>query len=158
MLRDIAAELDRWVVEQNFEAEQEGLAPIERCTIRVLGQAALMEADLPLALASTQDVDVRADCTDSVQKKFEELLRRRGRTLDPLGHEAWMPRETRYRPIYDGRQIRLSIAEPEAVLLSKALKAPSKNRSLITEYLAVGASERFLALARKYSLDLEQFV
>ncbi len=50
------------------------------------------------------------------------------------------------------------LAEPEAILLSKALKAPAKNRALIVEYLAKGATERFMTLAQKYALDLEQFV
>lgn len=58
--------------------------------------------------------------------------------------------------------VRASVARASrcgrAVLLSKALKAPAKNRSLLTEYLAMGASERFLELAEKYHLDLEQFV
>jgi hypothetical protein len=50
------------------------------------------------------------------------------------------------------------VADPDAVLVSKALKAAEKNRALVTEYLAKGASERFFDLARKYRVDLEQFV
>ena len=50
------------------------------------------------------------------------------------------------------------VADPDAVLISKACKAPEKNIGLITEYLAKGASERFFELAQKYALDLEQFV
>lgn len=42
--------------------------------------------------------------------------------------------------------------------LSKALKAPKKNGALIAEYLAKGASDKFQALAKKYNLDLEQFL
>jgi hypothetical protein len=57
-----------------------------------------------------------------------------------------------------GPFVRLLLAEPEAILLSKAIKAPDKNRALITEYLAQGASDRFLELAKKYNLDLEQFL
>ena len=49
------------------------------------------------------------------------------------------------------------MADPDAVLISKALKAARKNEALITEYLAKGASERFFNLARKYRVDLEQF-
>jgi len=81
-----------------------------------------------------------------------------GRELDPVGHEVWMPRETRYDTIYTGRFVKLCLADPEAVLLSKALKAPLKNRPLIIEYLAGGAGRRFLDLADKYHLDLERFV
>jgi hypothetical protein len=43
-------------------------------------------------------------------------------------------------------------------LILEALKAPVRNRPLMTEYLANGASERFLALASKYEVDLEQFL
>ena len=52
----------------------------------------------------------------------------------------------------------MQVADIDAVLLSKALKAPLKNRALIVEYVAAGASERFYALAARYGLDLEQFL
>ncbi len=158
MLAQIASELDAWIAEQNLHARAEGLVPFEPCTIKVLGQSALLEAGVALQLASTKDVAVRADYSHAVKKAFEQLLQARGRCLDPVGHEAWMPRETRYLESFKGQFVRLLIAEPEAVLLSKALKAPAKNRALLTEYLAKGASERFLRLADKYQLDLEQFL
>jgi hypothetical protein len=69
-----------------------------------------------------------------------------------------MPREARYDAFFKGRFVRVLLADPESILLSKALKAPAKNRQLIVEYLASGASERFLGLARKYHVDLEQFL
>jgi hypothetical protein len=124
----------------------------------VLGQAALLEAALPLRLAATRDVDVRADYDDAVRRKFESLLAAQGRDLDPVGHEAWMPRETRYEEIFRGRFVRLMLADPEAVLISKARSAARKNRRLLTEYLALGPSDRFFELAAKYQIDLEQFV
>lgn len=57
-------------------------------------------------------------------------LRVRTSGLDPDGREVWMPRETRYDPLYEGTYV---------------------------EALAKGASERFFELARKYSVDLERF-
>jgi hypothetical protein len=74
-----------------------------------------------------------------------------------LGDEIWMPRETRYTVAFRGKLVRLMLAEPEAILVSKALKAPIKNRALVTEYLAVGPTERFWALAKKYAVALEDF-
>jgi hypothetical protein len=122
-----------------------------------MGQTALLEAHLPLALVATRDVDVKADYEFSVESEFKRLLRLKGRDLDPLGHEVWMPRETQYTALYAGRSVELSIADAECVLLS-TLKAPAKNRVLILEYLASGPSERFLALAKKYRVNLEQFL
>ena len=156
MLREIARELDDWVALQNAEARAGGWAQHRPCTIKVLGQMALMEAGVKLALAATKDVDVYADYDSTIESQFGRLLAAAGHELDPVGHEIWMPRETRYNTTYDGRFVRLSLADPEAVLLSKALKAPAKNRPVIVEYLAGGAGRRFLDLAHKYRLDLEK--
>jgi hypothetical protein len=156
MLRDIARQLDDWVTQRNREARVEGWAAIPPCKIRVVGQTALLEHGAPLTLAATRDVDVIADYEHTVETEFRRLLSAHGRDLDPLGHEIWMPKETEYSVVYKGRWVELSLADADAILVSKALKAPSKNRSLLLEFLARGASPRFLALARKYKLDLEK--
>lgn len=134
------------------------MAAIRPCSIRLLGQMALLEADLPLTLVATHDFDVYADFDWAVRKEFEALLAKRGRVLDPLGDEVWMPAETQYDLVFEGRWIRGFVAQPDFVFLSKAMKAPEKNRALIVEVLATGASPRFLELAERYSLDLEQFL
>jgi hypothetical protein len=146
------------MLDQNVAARAEGLRAFHPCTIRVLGQTALFEANVKLTLAVTKDVDVRADYDDAVRREFQRLLATEGRELDPLGHEIWMPTETQYSELFVGKLVRLLLAEPDAVLISKALKAPAKNRPLLTEYLAHGASDRFLRLASKYAVDLEQFL
>lgn len=69
-----------------------------------------------------------------------------------------MPPETIYEPLFSGRFVTVLVADTDCVLLSKGLKAPRKNQPLLTEYLAQGASPRFLALAQKYHLNLEQFL
>lgn len=150
--------LDAWVAKENAVLRADGLPGYRTCEIRVLGQTALLLADTGLHLAATQDVDVRADYPFAVQKKFEALLAREGLHLDPVGHEAWMPAETEYREIYAGVNVRGLIAEADFVLISKALKAPAKNRTLLVEYLAWGPSERFLELAETYDVDLEAFL
>jgi len=157
MLVEIARKLDRWIVDQNVLLVEEGLLRHAACSIRLLGQSALIEANLGLRLLATRDVDVRADYDDAVRLEFARLLALAGRELDPLGHEVWMPRETRYAELFRGKFVHLLLAEPEAVLLSKALKAPVKNKQLITQYLSTIANERFFELARKYRVDLEPF-
>lgn len=157
-LEKVFMELNAWIAEKNQDLSEEGVRTLPRCRIRVLGQTALLEAETDLPLAATKDVDVYADYEHALQVKFEELLRARGKLLDPLGHEAWMPKETKYLTIFNGSYVTGQIANPEYVLLSKALKAPEKNRALMVEYLARDPSEVFLQLAEKYQLDLEQFV
>ena len=158
MVREIALKLDEWIAARNAQARIEGSALLRPCTIKVLGQTALFEAGVKLALAATKDVDVYADYSNAVEQEFARLLAKAGYELDPVGHEVWMPRETQYTRVYDGRFVQLLLADPEAIFLSKALKAPAKNRPLLVEYLASGASDRFLRLAGKYHLKLEQFL
>lgn len=157
-LGNLLLDLDRWVARENARAWSEGVPPYKACTIRVLGQAALMSANVDLALTATRDLDAYADYEWAVQQEFERLLAKEGKLLDPHGNEVWMPPETRYKPLYEGRYVKAFVADPDAVLVSKALKAPRKNKALITEYLAKGASDRFFKLARKYAVDLEQFL
>lgn len=158
MLREIVEQLDAWVIAQNLQARDEGLPVLRPCKIKLLGQMALMEANVPLTLALTNDVDVYANYEHAVRRELERLLAKRGKELDPLGHEIWMPAETLYDEIFSGQYVTLEVADVDAVLLSKARMAPVKNKTLILEYLARGPSERFLALAAKYEIDLEAFL
>ena len=139
-------------------AREQGLPAPTPCTIRLVGQMALLEANIGLTVLATQDVDVRADYDDSVRVEFQRLLAGLNLVLDPLGHEAWMPKETNYAPMFEGVYVTLLAADVDAVLVSKASKAPKKNSALIVEYLARGASERFFSLAAIYDVDLEEFV
>lgn len=140
------------------ESVSEGMASPRACTIRVHGQMALLERDVKLTLVATKDVDVSGNLSGAARKEFERLLAKRGLVLDPVGHEAWMPEETEYEIFFSGKFVTLKMADAECVLLSKAAKAPEKNSARLTEYLASGPSERFMVLAAKYGVDLEQFV
>lgn len=157
ILVDVFLALDQWVARENIRARADGTPTHKKCNIRVLGQAALWVAKVDLTLTATQDLDAYADYDWAVQKELERLLAKDGKVLDPHGHEVWMPRETRYDLLYEGTYVDARVADPDAVLISKAYKAPEKNMGLVTEYLAKGASERFFELAQKYGVDLEQF-
>ena len=158
MLVEVAQRLESFVVERNLDARSEGLLALRPCVIKVLGQTALLEAKVSLTLAATNDVDVYADYEFAIEQEFRRLLAARGRDLDALGSEVWMPTETTFQALFEGHFVTLLVADAESVLLSKGLKAARKNRPLLTEYLARGPSARFLELAQKYELDLEQFL
>lgn len=158
VLLEVADKLDRWIAAENITLRRDGLPRLAPCRIRVVGQMALFEQHVPLHLVATQDVDATGDYEHAVERELVRLLRMEGKDLDPLAHEAWMPKDTQFRRLFTGSFVALDVAEPEAVLISKALKAPLKNRALITEYLAQGPSDRFLALAARYRLNLEEFL
>jgi hypothetical protein len=158
MLGEVAARLDAWIVAQNVAARADGVRTLKPCRIRLLGQIALLESKTKLELNVTHDVDVYADYEHPVETEFRRLLREVNLDLDPVGNEAWMPKETIYKNLFEGEYVTMQVADADAVLLSKALKAPRKNHALIVEFLAAGASASFLELATKYHLDLEQFL
>lgn len=158
MLFGVFQDLDRWVAAANRDADEAGLTSFRRATIRVLGQTALLASDTGLTLVATQDVDVYSDCEWAVRKELERLLAAQHQVLDPHGEEVWMPAETEYDLVFDGTWVRGFVAQPDFVLISKALKAPDKNRALVVEYLAQGASPRFMQLADEYDVDLEAFL
>lgn len=158
MFATVLKDLDAWMIEENDVLRAGDLQPNRACTIHLFGQTALLESSLGIPLVATQDVDVYVDYEYSVKKKFEDLLGLRNLLVVPAGHEAWMPEETIYECCYDGSYVTGHIAHPDFVLLSKALKAPVKNNVLLTDYLALGATERFVALAEKYNVDLELFL
>ncbi len=158
MLQKVLRELDEWAQEKSRENIADGLFSLGKCQIQIIGQSALIEAKLNLNLAATADVDIHKQIDYVFRKKFEELLKAEGKFLDPVGYESWMPAETKYKSIFSGKHVDGLIAEPEYVLISKAHKAPKKNKDVLAEYLAGKPSELFYSLAEKYKISLEEFV
>ena len=158
MIEKVLQELDKWLLQENNERREIGTLLIQKVIIKVLGQMALIEAKLNLQLLETADVDAYVIGEYIVIKKFDELLKMKNRFLDPDSEKVWMPKETKYTLLYKGRYVDGFLADPESVLISKALKAPVKNKNLVIEYLAHSPSQRFFTLAQKYKLDLNEFI
>jgi len=148
--------LDAWMAAENLAYQSEGLAIMQAVEIRIIGQSALFEAKLGLALAATRDVDTIANWRDDgVRQKLVDILLAYGKELDPVAREAWMPAETEYVDLFRGKWVTARVARAEYVLISKAKKARVKNRVLLVDYLAAGPSDLFLELVERYQVDLE---
>ena len=158
MLKKICKKLDEWLLEENKARYEDGTVLFKKVEIKIVGQAALIEAKIQLSLLATMDVDAYMNCEFEVRKKFDDLLQEEDKHLDPNSKLVWMPEETEYQNFYLGKMLKVYLAKAEYILLSKALKAPDKNKDLIVEYLAKGASPLFQKLAVKYKLDLDKFL
>lgn len=158
MIKEVFQKLDYWIERENQERREMGTLLLKKVKIQIVGQTALLEAKLNLSLLGTADVDAFIQGEYVVREKLNELLKNDGHFLDPDSEKIWMPDETKYHLIYDGTWVGGFLADPESVLLSKALKAPHKNKNLMIEYLANKPSDRFLKLAKKYHLNLENFL
>ncbi len=157
MIKDCAKKLDKWLIDENKERAEKGTVPL-KCTIKVIGQTALIEAGLKIQLAATMDVDLSQQLNGIVRKRLAQLLAGYGKQIDPVGHEAWMPDETEYQEVYTGEFVECFIAKPEYILISKAKMAPSKNKNLIIEYLGTSPTSLFFELATRYGVTLEDFL
>ncbi|MDC0358427.1 hypothetical protein OAO01_06390 [Oligoflexia bacterium] len=158
MLRKIFHRLDEWIIAENKRAVEGSGRLISSCTFTVLGQSALLEAQLDLELAQTADVDVYNDASYAIIRKLESLLNEKGLHLDPLGAEIWMPKEVKCFEKFNGEYVRMLVAEAQYVMVSKALKAPEKNKELISQYLASEPPNTFSELCNNYGVDLNFFV
>ena len=157
MLKALCTKLDKWLIDENRDKKEFGTVHLE-CEIHVIGQAALLEAQLGIQLAATMDVDLHKQLHGPIREKLDELLALRGKKIDPVGHEAWMPKESKFNLIYDGKFVKCFIAQPEYVLISKAKMAREKNKNLIIEYLGTNPTPLFLELANTYNINLEEFL
>jgi len=159
MLLKVFEKLNAWMTRKNRELIDERGVGLSHVKIQIIGQAALLEAKLSFDILGTLDVDTYNQIEYSAKKKFEELLDEQGYKLDPVGHEAWMPKETDFRTIYHEQFVTGLIAEPVFIMIAKAKMAPIKNKQLIVNYLASSdLDKRFFDLAKKYQIDLESFL
>lgn len=133
-------ELDSQIVSVNKERHNEGLPGIERAQIKVLGQMALIlneEISQRIPLFSTQDVDALVQGEWIVTSIFKTLLENNGLQFDFLSTEIWIPDGATYHTIFSGQSLDCEILDPISVLVSKAIKAPEKNRILVRQALTI---------------------
>lgn len=158
VLRDIFKKLAALIQEENLgRIRSDNPEPlIKACEFKILGQFALIEANV--SDIATRDVDAQTTGNDWVKARFSELLKAHKLVWDRHSHEIRMPKETKYNVLFTGESLRALIAQPEYVLISKALYAPEKNQGIFQEYIAAGPSQEFLKLAAKYKLDLEKLI
>lgn len=157
MLKEVCKDFDKWLGVENRKRTESGTFLLQY-EIQVIGQTALLEAHLGIRLAATMDVDLYKQLHGVARQKLDELFARYGKKIDPVGHEAWMPKETKFNVLYAGKFAKCTVAQPEYVLISKAKMAREKNRNLIIEYVGTQPTPLFFQLAEKYEINLEVFL
>lgn len=156
----ILKDLETHIVALNKERALESLRMVPLVEIVLLGQMSLLinpEINTSLNLVATRDVDALLKAEWSIKKRFLEILKHYGFEYDELSSEIWLPKETTFSTFYDSDYLVCKRIDPLYALVSKAVKAPEKNRILIRAALAKYGEELAL-LIRKYEGDLEYFV
>lgn len=143
---------------EELKVEANGMLDFPKPEFKIFGQSALIEANLTLKLVKTNDVDSFTKAKQSVIQMFKKVLKNHNLVYDDLAGEAWMPKETEYEEFFQSIYVTAYLAKPEYVLVSKALKAKEKNKTLITEYLGTNPTSLFFLLCEQYKVDLAYFV
>ena len=133
--RAIFATLDKRLMQENKSRKKSGAILIGPVKIKILGQTALLLADLPFPIAGTMDLDAQMDGDYQARKILSEILLPEGLYLESDDHLIWMPEETKYHKWYEGNCVTVFMAEAEAVIASKTKYKRQKDKELIRTYL-----------------------
>ena len=143
----------------NDERRHEGLLPFSKAKVRLLGQISLLvQESVALSLTQTVDVDAELLMDHAIKAAFKALLRNEGYFYDEDSSLVWIPSNARFLPLWDLPNVSVEALDPESALVSKAVKAPRKNRQLLRQAIA---SNQFPSLADrivKHGGKLEDFL
>ncbi|MCB0367700.1 MAG: hypothetical protein H6624_19305 [Bdellovibrionaceae bacterium] len=158
LLEEIFTELDRFIDGENERRRSDGGVALPKVEIVILGQASLFlddQVSAKLNLAQTFDLDALVRSEHLVKKKLNDLLRSHRLELEIEPEKIWIPPNSRFNLFLDLPDTRVTFQDPIFTLVSKAIKAPEKNRFLIEE--ALGNVDGLEEAIVKYGGDPEEF-
>ncbi len=123
----------------NKERAIDSLPPLPRANIKILGQVALQVypgVSDALHLVRTRDFDALLEGDWSIRSIIRECIAELGLMYDELSREIWIPPHAKFEVFYESLLLKIEVLEPIAVLTSKAVKAPEKNKFLLQQAIA----------------------
>ena len=137
LLERLFEQFDTALQKEAEEARQAGALPtVEKINCKIVGQIALFLADLPFDIASTMDVDILFTPPHATTKTLKELFLHHGLALETDHRLIWMPKETKFHPLFDGIYVKASFADSLYIIASKCKFQREKDRKLIEQYFA----------------------
>ena len=160
-LRAIFTELDARIALLIDERAETGGPKIARAEIRILGQMSLLANETVtsiVALAETGDLDAILRTEYVVEKELKAILKKHGLVYDETSNEIWIPNEAKFESLFDLKNVFVSRIDAESALVSKAVKAPNKNRTLIQDALSSGGFPKLAQRIEKEGGNLAYFL
>jgi hypothetical protein len=111
-----------------------------------------------LSLVQTNDLDALLKMEYVVKVEFKKLLNEVGLIYDEDSYLIWVPPGARFDPLFDFETVEVHIIDAESALVSKAVKAPEKNKQLIREAIASGQFSSLLDRILASGGNLEDFL
>jgi hypothetical protein len=159
LLRVVFENLNRIINAENEVRMREGAKRLGKAKVVLLGQASLLvdkQVSAKLALAQTGDVDAKLEMDSFVKQELKILLEEKGLVYDEDSDKIFIPAGSRELDLFEFDNITVRRLDPESVLVSKAVKAPEKNRPLIIEGTASAIFPELITRIEEAGGDLKK--
>ena len=138
-LYELFTELNIWIEEISQQRRSQGLFGVSMAKVQLLGQISLLVQDrvsMILSLAQTGDLDDFLTMDEPIKAKLKIILGERGLIYDEDSYLIWIPPNSKFKNLFQFENLIVEAIDPESALVSKAIKAPEKNKQLIREAIA----------------------
>ena len=160
-LKQLFVELDQRVEALNQTRKVEGSFPLSKSKVQLLGQMSLLaneRVSMILWLAQTGDMDALLSMDGIVKEELKNVLKRQGFIYDEDSHLIWTPPGTKFEALFDLKNVLVEAIDAESALVSKAVKAPEKNKQLIREAIAADEFPTLVDRILRHGGKLENFL
>lgn len=161
LLKKIFNTLNERIVEINKERLAEGLLQIYPCEVTLLGQMSLLaseKAALILTLAQTADMDALLLMDHLAKEELKHILKEQNLVYDDDSYLIWIPPGAIFEELFRFSHVLVKAIDPESALVSKAVKAPAKNKQLLRAAIASGEFTKLVDRIIANGGKLENFV
>ena len=141
LMNKIFKELNQAVEIENRQRIKDGTLAIPKSEVILFGQMSLMlneSVATILNLIQTGDMDAELQMDYFTKNKLMELLEANGLVYDEESHLIWIPENAKAIDLFKFKNIEVKLIDAESILVSKAVRAPQKNRQLIRQAIASG--------------------
>jgi hypothetical protein len=160
-LERLFMELNTRIERLNRVRRDKGLLSTPKSKVQILGQMSLLaneKVSLLLSLAQTGDFDAFLRMDHAVKIELLQLLKREHLIYDEDSSLVWIPPRARFELMLDLNHVLVELINPESALVSKAVKAPEKNKQLIREAITSGAFPTLVDRILENDGKLENFI
>lgn len=162
LIKEIFTKLDKCVEEENLRRREDGGLPLKKSKVIILGQTSLLldkKLSAKLDLLQTADLDAKLEMEYFVKQKLQELLTENGLVYDEDSEKVFIPKGSKQLNLFDLKNVVVKRLDSESVIVSKAVKAPEKNRQLVqSSVVQAGMFENLISRIEAEGGDLNKIL
>jgi hypothetical protein len=159
-LKEIFAALNDRIQIINEQRRAEGSFAYPKSEITLLGQMSLLaneKVSATLSLAQTADLDALLKMDHEIKNELKTILSQAGLVYDEDSYLIWLPKDAVFSDLLKLSNVTVKTVDAESALVSKAVKAPAKNKQLIREAISSGRFESLVDRILANGGKLEDF-